>query len=294
MANGSVKPSDPLIKSPLDVYQRTTRLEWDHKAPPPVLAARKNIDILGPLRILGCKFATPIIIFLAIYYAVWQMSTTAMSSFFETRYGLNEIEIGLTFIANGVDSMVETLITGKILDIDYRRVKVNFDSQLSVAGIEAGNSSSDIVSNQEADFPIEKARLRLVPLFSFLQCLSILLFGWTIQYPHRVHIAVPIVSTFITGWTAVSTQSVIMTYLVDIFSDQSAAASASLNLARCLFAAGGTSFVMPMINGNGVGLSFTVCVVVQALALIGPFVQWKLAGGWKREAERKKALNSQR
>ncbi|KAH8705061.1 hypothetical protein BGW36DRAFT_366746 [Talaromyces proteolyticus] len=68
---------------------------------------------------------------------------------------------------------------------------------------------------------------------------SIFLFGRTIQYSHQVHIAVPIVSIFISGWTAISTQSLIATYLVDVFPDTSAAASASLNLARCLFAAGG-------------------------------------------------------
>ncbi|OBT67185.1 hypothetical protein VE03_02622 [Pseudogymnoascus sp. 23342-1-I1] len=257
VANGSLKPSNFLIKFPLGIYQKTTKLEWDLEAPPLELAARKKVDILGPFRILSTKFATPIIMFLAIYYAVWQMSITAMSYLFKSRYGLSEMQIGLTFIANGVGSMVGTLITGKILDMDYRRVKANFESRSSATGVEAVNSSLDITLDQEEDFPIEKARLRLVPLFSFLQCLSIIIFGWTIQYSHRVHIAVPIVSTFITGWTAVSTQSIVMTYLVDIFPDRSAAASASLNLARCLLAAGGTSIVMPMINGIGVGLSFT-------------------------------------
>jgi len=137
--------------------------------------------------------------------------------------------------------------------------------------------------SQEEDFPLESARLRLVPIFSVLQCFSIILFGWTIQYPHKVHIAVPIVSTFITGWTAVSTQSLIMTYLVDIFPDRSAAASASMNLARCLFAAGGTSFIMPMIDGVGVGVAFTICVAVQLVALIGPLIQWKFAAGWRKK-----------
>ena len=202
-----------------------------------------------------------------------------MSSLFKTRYGLTEIQIGLTFIANGVGSMVGTLITGKILDKDYRRVKEKYEASLDIERRE---------SSQEEDFPLEKARLRLVPTFSLLQCLSILLFGWTIQYPHKVHIAVPIVSTFITGWTAVSTQSLIMTYLVDIFHDRSAAASASLNLARCLFAAGGTSFVMPMINGVGVGVAFTICAAVQVLALIGPLIQYKFAAAWRRK-EREKA-----
>lgn len=285
VGNGSLKRSDPFTSFPLDVYQGTTKLRWDQSAPSPELPPAKKIDILGPFRILRSKFAAPIIIFLAIHYAVWQMSITAMSSLFKTRYGLSETHIGLTFIANGVGSIVGTLITGKILDMDYRRIKADFESR-SFTGIEAGNDSN-VVFNQDDDFPIEKARLRLLPIFSILQCLSILLFGWTIQYPDRVHIAVPIVSTFITGWTAVSTQSLIMTYLVDIFPDRSAAASASLNLARCLFAAGGTSFIMPMINGIGVGLSFTVCVVVQFVALIGPFIQWKFAASWRRDVDEK-------
>lgn len=289
VANGSLKPSDILIKFPLNMYQKTTKVEWNREIPPPEFAARKKIDVLGPFRILISKFAAPIVIFLAIYYAIWQMSITAMSSLFKSRYRLSEIQIRLTFIANGVGSMVGTLITGKILDLDYRRVKAKFGSRSFNTGAEAGNGSSDIISDRDECFPIEKARLRLVPILSLLQCLSITLFDWTIQYPHHVHIAIPILSTFITGWTAVSTQSVIMTYLVDIFPDRSAAASASLNLARCLFAAGGTSFVMRI----GVGLTFTVCAAVQAVALVGPLVQWKFAGGWRSEAERKKALDVQ-
>lgn len=288
VANGSLLPSNLLAWYPLNIYQRLSNVGWNRDAAPPQLAARKQVNVLGPFKILITKHACPIIIFLAIYYAVWQMSITAMSSLFKSRYGLTEIQIGPTFIANGVGSMVGTLITGKILDFDYRKVKASFESRSSIQDVEsgAGDNSSRTVVDQE-DFPLEKARLRVVPVFSGLQCLSILLFGWTIEYPGHVHIAVPIISTFITGWTAVSTQSVIMTYLVDVFHDRSAAASASLNLARCLFAAGGTSFVIPLINKIGVGPAFTICAAVQVVALVGPFIQWRFAGGWRKEAKSK-------
>jgi MFS family permease len=282
VANGSLLPSNLMVRYPLDIYQRLSKVDWNHDTEPPQLGARKQIDVLGPFKILITKHACPIIVFLAIYYAVWQMSITAMSSLFKTRYGLTEIQIGLTFIANGVGSMVGTLITGKILDFDYRKVKASFELQSPSRDVESRGTTTHTPASQE-DFPLEKARLRLVPLFSGLQCLSILLLGWTIQYPNHVHIAVPIISTFITGWTAVSTQSVIMTYLVDVFHDRSAAASASLNLARCLFAAGGTSFVIPLINKIGVGPAFTVCVAVQVVALIGPLIQWRFAAGWRKE-----------
>ncbi|KAF3225007.1 hypothetical protein TWF191_005855 [Orbilia oligospora] len=235
VGNGSLTPSSVIARYPLNLYQRTSKTKWKPviSTSPGIDTTRKRVDVIGPFRILISKQAAPIIIFLALYYAVWQMSITAMSSLFEAKYGLSEMEIGLTFIANGVGSMVGTLVTGKILDIDYRRVKTRHESSASMDSEQANNS-------QESDFPLEKARLRLVPIFSGLQCISILLFGWTIHYPHKVHIAVPIISTFITGWTAISNYSVVVTYLVDIFNDRSAAASASLNLARCLFAAGAT------------------------------------------------------
>lgn len=289
VANGSRTPKNPLASFPLNVYQRTTKVPWqDAHENQTQLAPKKSIDLLSPFRVLFSRYAAPMIFFLAIYYAVWQMSITAMSSLFKDRYGLTEIQIGLTFIANGVGSMIGTLSTGKIMDRDYRSLKTKYEASFDA---EQGNEVSQ--ADREEDFPLEKARLRLVPIFAVLQCLSIILFGWTIEYPNKVPIAIPIISTFITGWTVVSTQSIIMTYLVDIFHERSAAASASLNLARCLFAAGGTSFVMPMIDGVGVGVAFTICVAVQFLALAGPLIQWRYAAGWRKKDRQQAAQKAE-
>ncbi|KAK2041134.1 major facilitator superfamily transporter [Colletotrichum somersetense] len=277
VGNGSSVPPSLVAKYPLCLYQRSTMVDWAVRNSSAEPSSTKKVDVTGPFRILVSKAAAPIVIFLAVYYAVWQMSITAMSSLFKSRYGLSDTHIGLTFIANGAGSIIGTLVTGRILDIDYRRAKAKY---------EAGDESENTVLTATTirDFPIEKARLRLVPIFSLLQCVSIAVFGWTINFSRRVHIAVPIISTFVTGWTAVSAQSLVMTYLIDVFPDRSAAASASLNLARCLLAAGGTSFVMPMVNGIGVGWAFTVCVAMQLVALVGAGVQWKFAAKWRREA----------
>ncbi|KAI0593938.1 MFS general substrate transporter [Biscogniauxia sp. FL1348] len=283
VANGGLKPWNLIQRYPLCVYQRATKIEWNREAAVLQPGARKRIDVTGPFRILVSKHAAPIIGFLAIYYAVWQMSITAMSTLFEDGYGLGETQIGLTFIANGVGSMVGTLVTGKILDHDYRRIKAKHEASQA----RPDTAASSYHDHSESSFPLEKARLRLVPVFSLVQCLSILLFGWAIQFPARVHIAVPIASTFITGWTAVSAQSVVTTYLVDVFPDRGAAASASLNLARCLTAAAGTSFIMPLVNAIGVGVAFTICAAVQAAAVLMVVVQWRFAGAWRRESERK-------
>ena len=279
VSNGSVRPSSLIARFPLNIYQKTTKVEFRPQATHVAKASR--IDLIGPFRILFSKQAAPIIVFLGVYYAVWQMSITAMSTLFKSNYGLSETEIGLTYIANGVGSIIGTLITGKILDADYRRVKTKHESQAPEDGPD------------NATFPIEKARLRLVPIFAGLQCASILVFGWTIQYSRRVHIAVPIITTFFTGWALVSTQSVIMTYLVDVFPDQKAAASASMNLARCLLAAGSTSIVGPLINAVGAGWTFTIAVAALLVALIGIGIQWHFGKKWRMEAEAKRGVDSE-
>ncbi|OJJ82599.1 uncharacterized protein ASPGLDRAFT_83244 [Aspergillus glaucus CBS 516.65] len=143
--------------------------------------------------------------------------------------------------------------------------------------------------NDESDtriFPLERARFGPVPVYASVQCLSILLFGWTVQYPDQVHIAVPIVATFFGGWSTVPTHSNITTYLVDIFHDRSAATAASLNLARCCLAAAETSAILPMVHGVGAGGAFTICVAVQLVAIVGLGVQWKCGGGvWRSVKE---------
>ena len=286
VGNGSEVPSNNLTRYPLLFFVKSSgtpaRPQDSMRS-----KSQKHLDIGGPFRILFSKQAAPIIIFLAIHYTVWQMSITAMSTLFESHYSLSESKIGLTYIANGAGSIIGTLIMGKLLDIDYRRVKTKYLAQSAEAS-SSNSSHRSSSSTMDSHFPLEEARLRLIPILSLLQCMSILLFGWTIEYPKQVHIAIPIISTFFSGWTAIGTQSVVTTYLVDVFPDRSAAASASLNLARCLLAACGTSAVNPMVNAIGVGCAFTICTGAQFLALTGVVVQRKQGGKWRTEAEEKK------
>lgn len=265
IGNGSRTPSQRIAQFPLTLYQRYTTVKWDADKVPQQDPAPNRVDVLAPLRILTSKMAAAIIIFFAIYFTVWQMCITAMSTLFTARYGITEIQTGLTFIANGAGSMVGTLITGKIMDCDYRRVHEKFEKD-------------ERLESDGRIFPLERAWLGPVPVYASMQCLSILLFGWTVQYPDQVHIAVPIVATFFTGWSTVSTQSNVTTYLVDIFHDRSAATTASINLARCCLAAAGSSAILPMVHAVGAGGAFTICVAVQLVAMVGLGVQWKCAG----------------
>ncbi|KAI0817411.1 major facilitator superfamily domain-containing protein [Xylaria sp. FL0064] len=288
VGNGSVNSSNPIAKYPLILYQKTTKINFSPSAQPAEAAKKARIDVTGPIRILFSKQAAPVVMFIALYYAVWQMSITAVSVLFADLYGLSETQIGLTFIANGAGSISGTLVTGRILDIDYRRVKIKHEGTLSQSGSETETEQSE---HEDVNFPLETARFRLLPILALLQCASVLTFGWTIRY--QVHIAVPIVTTFITGWTVVSIVSIITTYLIDVFPEHKAASSASVNFARCLLAAGGTSIVTLIIDAVGVGWTFTIAVGVQLVALLGLAIQWRFGGGWRVEAAKARAQTDQ-
>lgn len=57
--------------------------------------------VFEPLTFLGEKDVFITLFFGAIVYTVWSMVTSSTSSLFESTYGLNTLEVGLTFLGNG-------------------------------------------------------------------------------------------------------------------------------------------------------------------------------------------------
>ncbi|KAK0100732.1 hypothetical protein ONS95_007182 [Cadophora gregata] len=224
------------------------------------------VDILGPIKIIFSIEVSFAILFLSIYYTVWQMTVAVMSTLFARTYHLSSLHIGLTFIGNGVGCIIGTLTTGKFLDMDYARFKKGF------------NGAAE-------DFPLEKARLRTLYLWSVLQMGACLVFGWTLE--KGVHIAVPIICTFVLGWAATSIISVVSTFMVDVYPKKGASATAALNLLRCLMGAGGTAAVLPIVNAIGAGWTFTLLVGIMVVALGLVEVQIRRGLGWRKRRVRK-------
>jgi multidrug resistance protein len=260
VGNGSKEPAR-YAKSLLTVGQkksnprRNVSLERQDDKP----MRPKAVDLLGPGRILFHLKSFCAITYVAIHYTVWQMVLTALPTLVQHKYRLSEIQIGLIFLANGAGSMIGTLLTGKFLDHDYKKIMREYDGD-------------------EQRISIEKARLRTVWIWTAFECASVLVFGWTVD--KGIHISLPIISFFVLGWAAVSLQSIVSTYLVDIHHDKSASAMASLNLVRCLLAAGGTAVVEPLLKSIHTGWTFTL--LTGAMLLVGALVLLHLFHGHKR------------
>ncbi|KAK2794177.1 hypothetical protein FQN52_009259 [Onygenales sp. PD_12] len=271
VGNGSV-PTEGISKSPLASFQQRRHrrhppprptLEMETEPVPSLPSRKQPFSPLGPARILLSLETTFSLLFVSLCYSMWQMALTAISPLFNHNHNLTDSQLGLVFLANGIGCILGTTSTGKLLNIDYHRIKSNY-------------------TGPPEDFPLEHARLRTAWLWAGMQAASILVFGWTLD--KHVHISVPIITTFILGWTTTSIQCVVFTFLVDVYPERGATATAALNLIRCLLGGGGAAVVFPIINRIGAGWTFTLLagILVGGLGLLAVQVmygpRWRSGG----------------
>lgn len=96
--------------------------------------------------------------------------------------------------------LLSSVGTGRMLDWDYRRVKDKIEKLREARRVERGDieekgMDSDEEGDIRDDFPIEKARLRTMPLYSFFFIAVTLGYGWCVQA--KVSIAGPLILQFL-------------------------------------------------------------------------------------------------
>ncbi|EOD46770.1 putative mfs multidrug protein [Neofusicoccum parvum UCRNP2] len=208
-----------------------------------------KVDIVATLRLLMEPEVLCSVMFTGVCYTVWQMSMVATASLYSERYGLTELYIGLTYISNGTGSLCASVLTGKVLNLEYARQLAREKEQL-------GGHVREVQH-------IERARIRPMIIPTVLFIASVVAFGWVIEY--HVHIVVSITLAFFVGGLdtcILATFSLKATLVVDLFQRQSFSVTACLNLSRCLVAAAGTAAIQPMIRAIGVGWAFTFSMFI--------------------------------
>ncbi|PCH33996.1 MFS general substrate transporter [Wolfiporia cocos MD-104 SS10] len=228
----------------------------------------------------------------AVFYAV----TASISTLFQTTYPyLTEIEIGLCFLAIGGGMLIGGLITGRVLDYEYRRVK----TQMIAAQEEQVDPEKRIKPDEvtkEEHFPIERARLRLMPYYFGVFVVTCVAYGWVLHT--KVNLAGPLILQFVIGYATIAVLNVTQTFIVDLVPDQSSSVTACNNLIRCTFGALFVSIVDLVLNAIGTGWTYVllpgVCVVLSPIILLayvmGP--KWRAKRRAKRQAREAAAAAS--
>lgn len=160
-------------------------------------APKIKVDILGPLRIMKEPEVLCCTAYVGICFAVWQMHIIAASTQYHREYELTDLQIGLTYIANGAGCLIGSYTTGRLLDFDYKK-QMKKEAAVRATDLEKTADGEE----SDADIPheverLEKARIKPLRVPIILYICSVIGFGWSIST--ESHVAVPIILSFFVG-----------------------------------------------------------------------------------------------
>ena len=188
VGDGSI-PAGWIYTQPISLIGRHRSAEISSEPP-----ARKPFK--NPL----LMFVYPEIFVLLIYngtlYAVMYGVTASLSVIFKKVYPyLNQTEIGLCFIPMGLGMLVGSLLSGRALDSQYRKIR---DDVIRQTRADSEKHIDAEAIEKDPSFPIEKARLQILPWVVFVYTTCVVGYGWALQ--SRVTIAVPLILQFISTY----------------------------------------------------------------------------------------------
>ncbi|KZO94561.1 MFS general substrate transporter [Calocera viscosa TUFC12733] len=206
------------------------------------------------------------------YSVLYGILTTMSPTFLAVMPSLTEIDLGLCYLSIGAGGIAGALGSGKLVDWDFRRAKAAALRKQGVRDADAAEKAVDTrgAGKYEGIESIERTRLRLSPIYWALFVVIVVGYGWAAQ--QRVHIACLLVLQFLAMFQVTAIFTVNQTLLMDLFPGRGASVTASNNLVRCLTGAVLVSIVDYIINGVGVGWTFTIlggwCVLTYPLVML--------------------------
>ncbi|KAK7001277.1 major facilitator superfamily domain-containing protein [Favolaschia claudopus] len=217
------------------------------------------------------KFQNPLLLLLhadiallllinGIVYSVFYGVVASISSVFHEAYPqLSETDLGLCFITLGGGQLVGSWFCGRLLDWDYQRLRL----ALKEPNVEQVDEASGKVDDS---FPIEKARLRLLPTFLAFYVVSCIGYGWCID--KRTHMSGPLI--LLAGGRSLPacvfpplsyTPSFISSHHPELHTHS----AQQNNLVRCGLGAALVSSMQPLLDALGTGYAYVLLGGLSAL-----------------------------
>ncbi|CAJ0648815.1 12096_t:CDS:2 [Entrophospora sp. SA101] len=191
--------------------------------------SKYRFNPLTPLKLLRHPNGTLMIIYICIMSSITQLQFISVPVNFATRYHLTSSQIGSLFFVSGFGFMIGSYIGGKSSDIVMRR------------------------ANKKNGTAHPEARIHSVWISAVLLPTCCLIYGWLVE--KEVHMAGPLIAWFFSTQVIYNSMS---TYLVDVFSSQSASIIALSNCIRMMAAGTLSILASPMENKLGTGWTFTL------------------------------------
>lgn len=242
------------------------------------LTEKRKFTFPNPLRtlkILSEKESCIVLLYNGLFFTGMMTTTASIPDLFKSAYSLDELKVGLCYIAMGTGSLISALSMGPIVDWNFRRHAKRINMPISK------NKQQDL-----SNFPIEQVRLQVVAPGHLIGTAALIAFGWTVKF--QTHIAWPEVALFFIGFGISTAFNITNTLLIDLHRDKPATATAAVNFVRCLMSAGGSAAIIPMCRTMNPGWAFTFIGLVYIVLIA--VVYWIMRRGmnWRQEAEEKR------
>lgn len=142
-------------------------------------------------------FREPDVIFMllanGLVYALFVSMQSTTSLLLQRAYPfLTETDIGLCFLPMGAGCLGSTLVTGRLLDWQYKKDRAAWEAEQR-RGME--KPDAPIPKELEITFPLEKARLKGALAYTTAVAGVGVAYGWTLE--KKVPLAVPLIVQFI-------------------------------------------------------------------------------------------------
>ncbi|KAJ6072406.1 hypothetical protein N7467_010491 [Penicillium canescens] len=229
--------------------------------------------VVAPLTFLGEKDVFITLFFGSIVYTAWSMVTSSTSDLFEQKYGLNSMEVGLTFLGNGFGCMTGSYTIGYLMDYNHKRTEREYCQQHNLP------IDTRINSKTHPDFPIEYARMRNTWWITAIFIVSVAVYGVSL----RTHLALPIILQFVIAYGSTAIFTINSALVIDLYPGASASATAVNNLMRCLIGAAGVAAVQPIIDAITAQWTFVLLAGITIAMLPLLMVEMRWGYQWRLE-----------
>ncbi|PBK76751.1 MFS general substrate transporter, partial [Armillaria solidipes] len=272
VGDGSVVPSKfyrPLIP----VVGKTTS--------DPSFARPSPKPFRNPLRILNNLDIILVLSVNAVINSLFYGVTASMSTLFSEAYpSLNQIQIGLCYLAMGGGLVFGSYVLGRVLDQEYGKLR------RSVMAVQGPGNTEKSETGIDDNFPIEKARLRLVPFSMLIFAACCAGYGWCVQ--ERVNLSGPLLLQVTIGFTTMGIMTSTQSLLVDLMPSQSSSISACNNFIRCIAGAALVAVMDLILRALGAGWTYILLGGICVLTI--PLVYLIMYIGPPRRIKRRRAL----
>ncbi|PKS09902.1 hypothetical protein jhhlp_004525 [Lomentospora prolificans] len=158
-------------------------------------------------------------LYLGVVYGYLYLMFTSITQVFTLSYGFSASNVGLVFLGLGVGSMIGVVYFSITSDRTIKKRAAEAEAKAAETGVPSEGMKPEY-------------RLSPLPIGAIMLPLGFFLYGWTAEYPEKIHWIVPIISHVFIGIAILIIMLSLQMYLVDAYTLYAASALAANTVVR--------------------------------------------------------------